>query len=109
MATVAPWTEQWQHFLRDVREEFWGDLYQRTRVAWQRFLEAVSRQEQERYLGRAAYARAAGRPEYRNGYYARDFVPASARSGCGSPAPAPGPSGRRASRASSGGRPRWPC
>jgi putative transposase len=74
MARVAPWTEQWQHFVSEAAEEFWGDLYQRTRGAWQRFLEALSRQEQERYLGLAAYARAAGRQDYRNGFYERDFV-----------------------------------
>ena len=31
MRTLAPWTEQWQQFLADVREHFWGDLAQRTR------------------------------------------------------------------------------
>jgi len=74
MATVAPWTEQWQHFVSEAAEQFWGDLYQRTRGAWQRFLEAISRREQERYLGLAAYERAAARPDYRNGFYWRDFV-----------------------------------
>ena len=74
MATVAPWTEQWQHFVSEAAEQFWGDLYQRTCGAWQRFLEAVSRQEQERYLGLAAYERAAERQDYRNGCYERDFV-----------------------------------
>ena len=61
MRTVPPWTEQWQHFMSEAAEQFWGDLYQRTRGAWQRVLEAVSRQEQERYLGLAAYERAAAR------------------------------------------------
>ena len=26
MTTLAPWTEQWQHFTAEVREQFWGDL-----------------------------------------------------------------------------------
>ena len=24
MTTLAPWTEQWQHFTSEVREQFWG-------------------------------------------------------------------------------------
>lgn len=74
MRTVTPWTEQWQHFVSEAAEQFWGDLYQRTRGAWQRLLEAVSRREQERYLGLVAYERAAARRDYRNGFYWRDFV-----------------------------------
>ena len=31
MSTLAPCTEQWQHFASDVREQFWGDLAQPTR------------------------------------------------------------------------------
>lgn len=74
MRTVAPWTEQWQHFVSEAAEQIWGDLYQRTRGAWQRSLEAVSRREQERSLGLAAYERAAKRQDYRNGFYWRDFI-----------------------------------
>jgi len=38
MQTLAPWTEQWQHFTSDVREQFWGDLAQHIRVSEQQFL-----------------------------------------------------------------------
>lgn len=35
MTTRAPWTEQWQHFTAEVRDQFWGDLTQHTRQSWQ--------------------------------------------------------------------------
>jgi hypothetical protein len=31
MMTLAPWTEQWQHFTSEVWEQFWGDLARHTR------------------------------------------------------------------------------
>ena len=34
MTTLAPWTEQWQHFVIDVREQFWVDL---TRIIHEHF------------------------------------------------------------------------
>jgi hypothetical protein len=30
MAEVTPITEQFQHFLAEMKESFWGDLYGRT-------------------------------------------------------------------------------
>lgn len=30
MATVASWTEQWQHFVSEAAEQFWGERSQRT-------------------------------------------------------------------------------
>ena len=42
MTTLAPWTEQWQHFTYEVREQFWGDLAQHTRQSWQDFLGRLS-------------------------------------------------------------------
>ncbi len=70
---VIPITEQFQYFLEEVKERFWGDLYQRTRLAWQQFLESASMQERSRYLGVKDYERTGGR-EYRNGFYRRKFV-----------------------------------
>lgn len=69
MRTVAPWTEQWQHVSHEIQEQFWGNLYQRTRGAWQRFLEAVSRRQRDEWLELAAYKRAAERRDARNGFY----------------------------------------
>ncbi len=74
MGKVTPMTEQFQHFVRDVKESFWGDLYGKTREAWQRFWEEQSRRDRERYVGTESYERAEERRDYRNGYYERDFV-----------------------------------
>src|SRR5579875_3555231 len=35
--------QQFQHFVRDLKETFWGDLYGKTRLAWKEFLEEQSR------------------------------------------------------------------
>ena len=43
MAKVTPITEQFQHFVRDMKEGFWGDLYGKTRLVWERFWEEESR------------------------------------------------------------------
>ena len=69
MAKVRPITEQFQHFLPEMKESFGGDLYGQTRQAWKRFFEAESERLRDRYSGWAAYARS-GRAErdYRNGY-----------------------------------------
>ncbi len=73
MARVIPITEQFQHFVRDLKESFWGDLSGKTRLAWKQFLEGVSREERDRYLQVDEYERA-GEREYRNGFYERSFV-----------------------------------
>jgi putative transposase len=74
MRTVAPWTEQLQHFVEEVREQFWGNLYQHTRGVWEQFLERLSVEARDQYLGVQAYERSAARPDCRNGFYERDFV-----------------------------------
>jgi len=51
MTTLAQWTEQWQHFTSDVREQFWGDLAQHTRQNWQDLLGRLSVEAPDRYLG----------------------------------------------------------
>lgn len=74
MRTLAPWTEQWQHFTSDVREQFWGDLAQHTRQSWQDFLGRLSVEARDRYLGVREYERSPERADARNGFYERDFV-----------------------------------
>jgi putative transposase len=74
MTTLAPWTEQWQHFVTDVREQFWGDLTQHTRQTWADFLSRLSVEARDQYLGVRAYERSPTRPDARNGFYERDFV-----------------------------------
>lgn len=73
MRRVIPITEQFQHFVEDVKESFWGDLYGKTKLAWKQFLEEASRKERDRYLGVQDYERA-GKREYRNGFYLRHWV-----------------------------------
>ena len=73
MRRVIPITEQFQHFLEEVRDGFWGDVYQRTRLMWERFLASASQRERGRYLGVEEYRRVGAR-EYRNGFYTRRLV-----------------------------------
>jgi len=75
MGKVTSISEHFQHFLVDLRETFWGDLYGQTKQVWKQFLEAESRRERDRYAVRDAYERRRSRHQpYRNGYYERDFV-----------------------------------
>ena len=75
MAKIIPISEHFQHFLAEVKESFWGDLYGQTKLAWQRFFELQSERERDRYSGAGHYERRRGRRKvYRNGYYERDFV-----------------------------------
>jgi putative transposase len=75
MSNVTPITERFQHFLAELRETFWGDLYGETQQAWKAFLEAQSERERKHYLGFTPYERSAEpKGDSRNGYYQRNFV-----------------------------------
>lgn len=74
MTTLAPWTEQWQHFTSEIREQFWGDLAEHTRQSWQDFLDRLSLEARGRYLGVREDERSPNRIDARNGFYIRDFV-----------------------------------
>jgi putative transposase len=75
MAKIIPITEHYQHFLAEMRESFWGDVYGETKRLWKLRLEADSRRERDRYAVREVYQRRWNRRQpYRNGYYERDFV-----------------------------------
>jgi transposase-like protein len=74
MTTLAPWTEQWQHFQAELREQFWGDLAQQTRQSWQDFLTRLSIEARDRALGVREYERSPTRTDARNGFYVRSFV-----------------------------------
>src|ERR1700719_4622836 len=75
MAKVTPISEHFQHFLAEMKESFWGDLYGQTKLAWQRFFELQSERQRDRFSGWGRYERRRGkRRDYRNGYYERDFV-----------------------------------
>src|SRR5260370_16845744 len=75
MAKIIPITEHFQHFLAEMKESFWGDLYGQTRRAWQQFFELQSERQRDRFCGWGRHERRQGkRRRYRNGYYERDFV-----------------------------------
>jgi len=75
MAKVAPISEQFQHFFESVHEDFWGSLYERTKQAWKRFLDADSERQRDRFCGLDWYECSDCRKRpYRNGYYERDWV-----------------------------------
>jgi hypothetical protein len=48
MAKIIPITEHFQHFLKKMKESFWGDVYGRTKLAWKQFLEADSERQRDR-------------------------------------------------------------
>lgn len=75
MAKIISIEEHFQHFLAELKESFWGDLYGETRRAWQQFFQLQSERQRDRFAGWAPYQRRRGkRRDYRNGYYERDFV-----------------------------------
>jgi putative transposase len=75
MAKVTEISEHFQHFLAEMKESFWGDLYGQTKLAWQQFFELQSERQRDRYAVRGVYQRRRNQQQpYRNGYYERDFV-----------------------------------
>jgi hypothetical protein len=74
MAKIISITD-YQHFLAEMKESFWGDVYGQTTVVWKQLLEADSRRQRDRYAVRELYQRRRSRRQpYRNGYCERDFV-----------------------------------
>lgn len=70
-------TQRFAVFVQNLQESFWGDFQGRTREALQKLLEADSEQQMAEYLGLKWHERAtgpAGRIDYRNGYYEREYV-----------------------------------
>ena len=57
MAKIIPITEHYQHFLAEMKESFWGDVYGETKLAWKRLLEADSERQRDRYAVRDSYER----------------------------------------------------
>jgi putative transposase len=75
MGRVIRITEEYQHFVANLRGSFWGDLYGQTRMFWKRVLEEESARLRDVYLRLDPYERSAEeRTDYRNGFYFRDFV-----------------------------------
>jgi putative transposase len=70
-------TQRFEAFVRDVQESFWGDFQGRTRETLQKLLETDSQQQMAEYLGLKWHERPAaeaGRIDYRNGFYEREYV-----------------------------------
>ena len=63
MAKIIPISEHFQHFLAEMKESFWGDLYGQTKLAWQRFFELQSERQRDRYSGWGRYERRRDPPE----------------------------------------------
>lgn len=75
MAKIIAITEHFQHFVEELQESFWGDVYGRTRAAWKNLLEQESERQRELYSGWPQHERGPRRPGgYRNGYYVRGFA-----------------------------------
>jgi len=70
-------TQRFEMFVRDMQESFWGDFQGRTRETLRKLLETDSEQQMAEYLGLKWHERAAGeagRIDYRNGFYEREYV-----------------------------------
>jgi hypothetical protein len=72
MKRVIPITQQFQHFLQEINENF-GATLPSDEAGVAGILELLSWEERDRYLGVKEYARA-GKREYQNGFYGRKFV-----------------------------------
>src|SRR4051794_8118082 len=107
MAKITPlrMTEQFEHFARDLKESFWGDVYGQTRLAWKRFWEAESIRERDSYMHDRVDS--GERIDYRNGFYERDFVTRLGTIRLGSPARGARTSCRRDWRSFSAEPRRW--
>jgi putative transposase len=74
MAKVTEITEHFQHFVSELQDSFWGDVYGRTRVAWRQFWNTESLRARDQWMELDPYQRSDGEREYRNGFYERDYV-----------------------------------
>lgn len=77
MAKVTPIriTEQFEHFLEDLKDSFWGDVYGKARLCLKRWLEQDSLEQRDQYMQQEPSESGQGQPKrYRNGFYERDWV-----------------------------------
>jgi putative transposase len=74
MAKVTPITEQFQHFVSELKESFWGDLQGQVQQSMRRLFELLSERQRDLYMVSPRHGRQKSRQDYRNGYYERDFV-----------------------------------
>jgi hypothetical protein len=74
MAKVTPITEQFQHFVSELKESFWGDLQGQAQQSMRRLFELLSERQRDLYMVSPRHSRQKGRQDYRNGCDQRDFV-----------------------------------
>ena len=77
MAKVTPirMTEQFEHFLEDLKDSFWGDVCGKTRLCLKRWLEQDSLDQRDQYMRQEPGESSEGPSKrYRNGFYERDWV-----------------------------------
>ena len=74
MRTVAPMTEQFQHFVQDLKESFWGDLYGQARGTVEALLNRESVRLREEAVDCEPRKQWPTRRGQRNGFYFRDLV-----------------------------------
>ena len=75
MAKIISISEHFQHFVEELQDSFWRDLYGQTRQAWKKFMELESERLRDRYAGWPQHGRGPRKVGgYRNGYYLRDFA-----------------------------------
>jgi transposase-like protein len=67
-------TEQFQHFVADLKETFWGDVYGKAKGVLAGFLEEESARQRDQYVRSEPWKQAPTRRGQRNGFYFRDFV-----------------------------------
>ena len=72
MAKVIPITEQFQHFVSELQESFWGDLQGQVQQSMRRLFELLSERQRDLYMVSPRHGRQKDRQDYRNGYYERD-------------------------------------
>ena len=75
MAKVTPIriTEQFQHFVADLKDGFWGDVNGQARLSLKRWLEQDSVEQRDQYIRDSASDLAIPHKVYRNGFYERDW------------------------------------
>ena len=76
MAKLQRNSEQVQHYFDELKDQFWGDANKLAKNAFKKFLDDWSERERDQFVGLRRYERYDPDkcPDYRNGYYERDWV-----------------------------------
>ena len=74
MAKVTPISEQFQHFVSELKDSFWGDLQGQVQQSMRRLFELLSERQRDLYMVSPRHSQQKPRRDYRNGYYERDFL-----------------------------------